>query len=277
LSGEDRAFLEKALEEAFGSMEDPNQVMLEAINQIKADDRTEASIVTALEVIDRLCDDVDCARNVEKLGGIQPLLDLVTAEGLDKTIRIRTHEILALLFSNNENIQEAGVKRGALPLLLCLVQACPVGSEERGKAFRALVALVRPIKVHEETLLRQLNGADLIASCLDAAEDLRTREKAMSFVSSLVTEGRLTADEVGRFATCVASLFGGDISEASLQYCEILAACAASLTRAFPANCSNLEAPIQARIAHIKDSDSDSIELGNLQECLGLLRGQGSA
>ena len=79
-------FLEKALEEAFGQIEDPNQVMSEAADQLRSESRSEESISTALEasadnwsdekvtespraaqVIDRCCDDPDCARNAEKL------------------------------------------------------------------------------------------------------------------------------------------------------------------------------------------------------------------
>jgi hypothetical protein len=36
MTDEDRAFIHKAMEEAFGKIEDPNQVMAEAIGQIKA-------------------------------------------------------------------------------------------------------------------------------------------------------------------------------------------------------------------------------------------------
>merc|ERR1719321_1814783 len=79
MTDEDRQFLEKAMEEAFGKIEDPNKVMAEAIAQIKAPDRTDVSICTALEVIDKCCDDPDCARNCEKLDGLQPLLDLLNS------------------------------------------------------------------------------------------------------------------------------------------------------------------------------------------------------
>merc|ERR1719163_2564700 len=105
MTDEDRAFLERAMEEAFGKIEDPNQVMAEAITQIKAADRTDESIVTALEVIDRCCDDPDCARNCEKLDGLQPLIDLINrSPPLSEAINHRTCEILALLFANNPNI-----------------------------------------------------------------------------------------------------------------------------------------------------------------------------
>lgn len=141
LNDEDRKFLEKALEEAYSQIEDPNKIMFEAIQQIKSEERTDTSIVTALEIIDRCCDDPDCSRNAEKLDGIQTMLDLIGEK--DGPIRVRALEILALFMSNNPDIQGVGMKRGALAVFLGLVKDSPAGSEERSKAFRALVALVR--------------------------------------------------------------------------------------------------------------------------------------
>merc|ERR1719265_2260018 len=100
------------MEEAFGKIEYPNLPLEEAQEQIKAPERTDVTITTALEVIDKCCDDPDCARNCEKLDGLQPLLDLLdTHRGV---ISNRALEILALLFANNPNIQEAGSRRGAV-------------------------------------------------------------------------------------------------------------------------------------------------------------------
>merc|ERR1740138_1941449 len=104
------------MEEAFGQIEDPNKLMQEAIGQIQSAERTDESITTALEILDKCCDDPDCARNAEKLGGIQPLLDLLTTH--EGPLRCRTLEILALLFSNNPSIQKVGMERGAMKALL---------------------------------------------------------------------------------------------------------------------------------------------------------------
>ena len=51
MSPEDRAFLEKAMEEAFAHIEDPNKVFAEAIDQIKAPDRTDEGITTTPSLI----------------------------------------------------------------------------------------------------------------------------------------------------------------------------------------------------------------------------------
>jgi len=220
LSDEDRKFLEAAMQEAFSHIEDPNQIMLEAVNLIKSEERTDATIITALEIIDRCCDDPDCARNADKLGGMQTLIDLAQAKG--GCIRVRTLEILALFLSNNPSMQEVGLRRGFLEVFLGLVRNAPVGSEERLKAFRSLVALVRAVDANEDKFMKDEGGIKLVVECLGCGEDARTREKALNYVTSLGSRQRLqkevkrspaalapplalTADGSGRSACAAAS------------------------------------------------------------------------
>lgn len=266
----DRDFLEKAMEEAFGKIEDPNQVMAEAIGQIKAPDRTDTSITTALEVIDKCCDDPDCARNCEKLDGLQPLLDLLgTHKGV---ISNRTLEILALLFANNPNIQEAGARRNALDIFLRLVQESDVGSETRSKAFRALVALVRQMAPLEERFLREKDGIKVIILCANQI-DLRLCEKVASFSRSLAQDGRLKAEEVASLAAAMAPLLQ-DIGNGQIQYRETLSSCVCELARVAPKFCPpELKTAAQGRLSSLKankESD-DSSEQASLEELLKLL------
>lgn len=268
MTDEDREFLEKAMEEAFGKIEDPNKIMQEAIAQIEAEDRTDESIATALEVIDKCCDDVDCARNVEKLNGLQPLIDLLGAK--EGSIRVRTCEILALLFSNNPHIQEAGVKRGAMKVLVQLTKECPKASEERAKAFRALVALVRQVQVYEETLVTGAGGMPIILSFLEKDEEAKTREKAMSFARSLTSDGRLQAEHVGALSKALVPLFH-DVAEQGIQYREMLAECSFELVRAFPKACADEhEKAARERLAALlKSKQEDSTqEEATYQECV---------
>jgi len=203
LSDEDRKFLEAAMQEAFSHIEDPNQIMLEAVNLIKSEERTDATIITALEIIDRCCDDPDCARNADKLGGMQTLIDLAQAKG--GCIRVRTLEILALFLSNNPSMQEVGLRRGFLEVFLGLVRNAPVGSEERLKAFRSLVALVRAVDENEDKFMKDEGGIKLVVECLGCGEDARTREKALNYVTSLGSRQRLQK-EVKRSPAALAPL-----------------------------------------------------------------------
>lgn len=251
------------MEEAFGQIEDPNQVMLEAINQIKAADRTESSIVTALEVIDRCCDDRDCARNAEKLDGIQPLLDLLGA--YKDSIRERTLEILALLTSNNPEIQDVCAKRGGLKILLELVNNASPGSEERQKAFRALVSLIRCNVPLEDEFLGEHNGISVTISCMSSVESAKAQEKALSFTRSLAQTERLKTPQVDQLASATAALLHADLAEANLQYCETLASCADDLAGLASAGAAaELEAAIVARLKSAKVDDE--VERPTLEE-----------
>mmetsp|Transcript_70644 Transcript_70644/g.169291 ORF Transcript_70644/g.169291 Transcript_70644/m.169291 type:complete len:294 (+) Transcript_70644:88-969(+) len=265
MSQEDKEFLEKAMEEAFGQMEDPNVAFQEAIEQIKSPERTQESIATSLEVIDRLCDDPDVARNAEKLDGIQPLLDLAK---LDTPQQSRTLEILALLFSNNPNIQQVGFKRGALQIFVDIMQNNPVASEPRTKAFRTLAALVRSEKPIEEAFLQQHAGAATLVACLSMCEPSSMREKALSLVRSLAQDGCLGAEETSQLAVAVAPLLQS-VSSESIQHREMLASCCLALSGASVP--SELRTAVQLReqqLAADKSSTEDSNELSLLKECL---------
>jgi len=272
LSDEDRKFLEAAMEEAFGQIEDPNQVMKEAINQIKSEERTPESITTALEIIDRCCDDPDCARNVEKLGGIQTILDLLQTH--DGSIRHRALEILALLLSNNPSMQEFAFKRGALDILMKLVKNAPEGSEDKMKSLRTLVSLLRQAAEQEEDFIRRRGGLSLLISCLQPKELSKTREKAASFLQSLAIDGRLQPDDCKLIARALAPLIR-TIADEHVQYREIVASCGCELIRVAAAQCQpELAAAIDARLQQIPkpEGTEDADEFVSLLEGQSLLR-----
>lgn len=265
LSAEDREFLENALQEAFSLIEDANKIMKEAAEQLQSPERTDASIQTALEVMDKCCDDPDVARNVEKLGGLQPLLDLLSTH--PGPLRVRACEILALLFSNNPLIQEAGYKRGALPALFEIVKDATTSADDRSKAFRALVALIRHIEAYEVTFLREMGGFDVVLKAMGRQEDLRMNEKAVTFSSHLAASGRLEAQELSRVGLALAPTFA--IADAKLQFKEERARCALELGLMTSGECpTELVAAVKARHADVsarKDPDEEP-ELEILKE-----------
>lgn len=271
MSDEDKAFLTKAMEEACAQIEDPNKMMAEAIAQIKAIDRSDESIITSLEVIDYCCDDPDVARNVEKLDGLQPLLDLLKTH--KDVICNRALEILALLFSNNPNIQEAGARRSAMDGFLKLVRESAVGSETRSKAFRALVALVRPIQALEEQFIKEKDGVNAMISCTDPS-DLRLCEKAASFIRSLAENGRLQADDIAALAVALTPLVR-NISSGQVQYRETLSSCVSKLAQTAPKSCAaDLKVAVEDRLKElpaVAGEDDDAMERTNLQEFLSSL------
>lgn len=272
LSDEDREFLQKAMEDAFEQIEDPNKVFTEAIQQIKSAERTEESVYTALEIIDRLCDDPDVARNAEKLDGLQPLLEV--ASDMQGLVRVRTLEVLALVFSNNPNIQNAGVKRDGISRFLSLTRQAPVGSDEKSKAFRALVALVRQVPEHERALLQNEEAAALLHQLLDKREEARTREKVASFVTGLAVSGVLEEGLVAPISVALGPLLNDDDDDLTVQYRETVSACAFELARLAPASCkSALLDHVESRLKAISDSSAkkdgdEGAEKAALQGCL---------
>jgi len=245
------------MEIAMSQIEDPNKVLVEAREQIVSESRTDESISTALEVIDRCCDDPDVARNAEKLDILQPLLDLLgTHRG---SVAIRTMEILALFFSNNPNIQEAGMKRGTLELLGQLTKDSPQASEERSKAFRALVALVRNVQDYELQLLKR-DGVEQLLLCLHLEELLGTREKATSFVRSLAENESLPAETVPSLAPAVMAQFQ-KLEDAGLQFKETLASCAQAFASHFKAELpAEFTAVVEGRVADLQKASDPEAE-----------------
>lgn len=273
MTDEDRAFLEQAMQDAFGKIEDPNKVFEEAIQQIKSADRTEASIATALEVIDRLCDDPDVARNAEKLDGLQALIDLTRdVQGPNRT---RALEVLALLFSNNPHIQEAGMKREALSHFLMLTREASQGSDERSKAFRALVALVRQMPEFETRFVRTEGGLQLLVELLSKEEENRTHEKVASFVLGMASTGVLQESEAAALAAAMAPRIA-DMTEATVQYRELLSSSALELARLATVECrTSLLPSVEARLDTIKkagklEDGDEGAELEALQTCKAL-------
>lgn len=274
MSDEDREFLEKAFEEAYSRIEDPNKMVTECIEKLRAEDRTDETIATALEIIDRCCDDPDVARNIEKLDGFQPLLDL--ARATTGSLCIRTLEILALLLSNNTQIQEVGVRRGALPQFLDMTRKAAKGSDERTKAFRALVALVRQVVAFETEFLRNQGGIDLLVTAMDLGENWRMREKAAQFVRSLCGDGRLEASDAIPLAGAVALVLnsGADLEGQNLQYKETFAMAAHELAQRFPVDCPpalGVAASVRLAALEAAKNEDNAPEVAILKECVDAL------
>merc|ERR1712113_1055546 len=134
-----------------------------------------------------------------------------------------------------------------------------------GKAFRALVALVRQVADFEQALLRNEQGADLMVTCLNPQEDTKTREKACSFVRSLACDGRLQEEDLVKLAPCVATLLRTCASE-NIQYRETLASCCYELATTFTSLCRNTEmlTLARARLDQLGAQASDEQETASL-------------
>lgn len=263
------------MEQAFSMIEDNNKIFEEAMKMITAPDRSEVSIFTALEVIDRACDDPDVARNAKKLNGVQPLLDLLASH--PGAVSSRACEIIALLCSNNPTIQEAYCNCEALDLLMRFTRESPAGSEERSKAFRALSSLIRGLEAQEVAFVAK-GGVDLLVELLAPTEAVQAREKAASLTRSLVQDDRMGADDVVRLAATFPALLNIP-EEVGIQYRELLASCVCQVAKVASMRCPpELAAAVRGRIARIRESPSDDTaqELATLHECATALASCGT-
>lgn len=268
LSEEDRAFITKAYEHAMSQIADPNKIFKEAVDMMQAPEATEEAVATALEMCDRSCDDPDVARNAELLGGIQALLD-AAEKRTSIGVRTRAMEILALLLQNNEPLQRAAANRNGLAILRGLVTGAPAGDAVRAKAFRALVALVRGLGDLEEAFLAQ-DGLAITLSCLDEKEDHKLREKALSFVTTLLLQDRNAEAVAAGAAPALVALLRDVSEESSMQFRETLASCCLALVRRVPgAGGAELSSAASARLAQLDTGDEN--EASSLREVVATL------
>lgn len=226
LSDEDKAFLERAFEEACGMIEDMNKIMGQAIEQLKNPEKTNESIITALEIMDRCCDDPDCSRNIEKLDGLQTLIDIVR-EWENEVIKVRALEVLALMLSNNPDIQAATNRRGGMELFVKITRESDPGSDVRSKAFRSCAALVRGVEDLQKKFVKDLDGTSVAVTCLAESEEASLRGKAASLLRDLTSAGCLDAEAIAQVVPALSSLIGNP--QGDMQYRELLAGCAHAL------------------------------------------------
>lgn len=258
LSEEDKEFLEKAFEEAASMMEDLNKIMEEAIGQLKSPERTNESVITALEIMDRCCDDPDCCRNIETLDGLQVLIDLVR-DWPEDIIRVRTLEILALMLSNNPNIQAAANGRGGMEVFVKLAQDSPAGSDLRSKAFRCSAALVRGVDDLQKKFVKDLDGASVAVTCLGANEDASLQGKAATLLRDLTSTGCLDASAIAQVVPALAALIGRP--DGDIQYRELLASCAHALTdKGQPGDLQPLKDAVAQRLKQLKEPNMDDFK-----------------
>jgi hypothetical protein len=255
MTDEDKAFLEKAFEAASAMIEDMNKLMAEAIGQLKSPERTNESIITALEIMDRCCDDPDCARNIEVLDGLQTLIDIIR-DWPEKLIKVRALEILALMLSNNPNIQAHADRRGAMEVLVKHIQEAPAGSDLRSKAFRCCAALVRGVDDLQKKFVSDFSGASLAVTCLGTKEEESLRGKAASLLRDLIQQGCIDGEAITEVVPVLAVLIGS--SEGEMQYREQLAGCAFEVTEpGRAADLKSLVAAIDQRLKQLKEPGMD--------------------
>jgi len=217
MSDEDKAYLEKAMKDAFANIEDPNQIFKEAIDKIREGPVSDELAYTALELLERCCDDPDVARNIEVFDGLRPLLALLSNLETQELVQ-RLCEMMALMISNNPKIQLAAMKKGALEQLMKI----PENKLRWRSQMRVLSAIVRNEPTVEKEFVDR-GGVSVIGEAMTSWDEKLTTRSA-GLLRHLIQQEQISA-------TIGTAQFTGqaiiDFREADIQTGETLAGCAA--------------------------------------------------
>ena len=175
---ERRQWLEKALEAAYDGQEDPNKLMMKAVDEIK-----EGRISAGLDYLDYTSDFPDCAENVETVGALAVLVGLISGE--DHLVVRRSLEVLNMYLPNNPRIQlSAALRYECLPALKSALQRYQNNNDIQHLCLSVMGSLVRNVAPLEASFIRDGNVRFIISSAR-ATRDMKTIQKVVGIVSSL--------------------------------------------------------------------------------------------
>ena len=157
---ERRAWLEKALNTAFQGGEDPNQIMKKAVTEIQ-----EGRVSVGLDMLDHVSDFPDCAENLDKLGALKELVQLLRHS--DTNVIKRTCEVLGLYLPNNPKIQMAAAINYACLDVLKESISKHVDDPEVTTCYIAVVCgLIRNVTALENSFLADDGVNFMCSTCL---------------------------------------------------------------------------------------------------------------
>lgn len=236
MSAADKAFLQGAMDDAMAAIEDYNKVLMEGLELLEAKDNTPEKITTALEVVDRCVDDQDCARNLDKFGGIKTLLKFVNSEY--EEISLRCCEILSLMLANNEILQLAAFEKYSALEILMFGKNPEIENNDESTTNKPisytkpkiglLAAVVRGHPVVTEAFLSEkYNGLSWLTSAFESENRKSVQEKVATFIRHLILEDPERAKaNCGVLLKSVRTMYDNILAEpanSNLQYTEIVA------------------------------------------------------
>jgi len=205
----------------------------------------------------------DCPRNLEKLDGVQPMLDLLEHES--PVVAARSAELLAIMLSSNSEIQHVAVSRGAFEK----ISKALARPEVVTNALGVLAAVVRNEEAIEKAFAENTElFANVVALC--RAESMRTRQKVASLMRHMVPFKRVSNEQMSNIGVGAMILLALDIGE--VQYGEVVAGlCECLLDEAVPASVArlydaSLKAAVKKRVVALKGQEYVETELGILRK-----------
>jgi|LauGreDrversion4_2_1035121.scaffolds.fasta_scaffold33523_2 hypothetical protein len=218
MDGERRNWLENALKAAFDGVEDPFKLMHKAVNEI-----LDGKISAGLDLLDYTSDFPDCADELDKIGALVVLLNLVKSS--DENVVRRALEVLNMYLPNNQRVQLAAqLKYHALEIFKA------VGSRFRGNdevihsSLSAIGSLIRNVDSLEKDFVRENNISFLVDAALESNFE-QTVQKSVGIVCFLYDRHDLSSNliEIENLARSIYSRRGTIFKDDSIQFWEIAA------------------------------------------------------
>ena len=218
MDAERRRWLEKALTAAFDGVEDPFKLMQKAVSEISS-----GKVSTGLDLLDYTSDFPDCAQELDKLGALLAVLELVKSD--DSLVVRRSLEVLNLYLPNNPPVQIASqVKYGALDLFKGVIGRFQRNDDVVHSALSTMGSLIRNVDFLEKGFLQEEN-LKLLVQIAELSDIEHTVQKAVSIMCHL-SERHDTSRFAGlieRITIAVYSRRGSAFANDNVQFWEIAA------------------------------------------------------
>lgn len=221
LDTERRRWLEAALSSSYESGESPPKIMAKAIEEI-----SEGRISAGLDLLDYVSDFSDCAEEIDKRGGLEVLISLISST--DVRVVVRALGVLTLYLPNNPRIQLAASLRHDIVGKLKL--AIVAHSDEISvihSAISVMGATIRNVVPLENAFVKE-GGCTFIVDIAMQSTDISVVQKVCTIITSL-SERNSLADNSERISNLIERIYGSGLFDPKdIQFWEI----AASLWRA---------------------------------------------
>ena len=241
-------------------MEDHNEMMKEALEKIQKDFEDSDSVYTALEVVDKCCDNLDVPRNLHKFGGVEIMLKVLEHPNSD--IACKGAALFTLMLSNNPVVQKVTGEKNALD---AIYKFSDRGEEPFFRALGLASALIR----HESDLEDKFvagAGSGLIVKALSPDQSVRIRTKGGSLLRHLLLENKIKAGDANilKIAEGLTAILPLDIDH--ISYGEVVASISSSLYQIMPTGevmdkFKNAASDRQAQLKQQNDDRSAEIDM----------------
>jgi len=193
MSKDDQAWLAAAMAEL---SKNPVDEMKKLVAVIKDDaQRSPDEVLEALQNLIGFVEHVDLARDLHKIGGLEPVVRLVRA-GADSHVRAAACDVLGSTTANNPEPQQVALQLGALPAVCAVLADADATTKEKAKAIFAISSMVRHNDMGYVEFVNKLHGFKLLHAVLETHTDkdgLPARRKAAFLLEYLVARAPVTA------------------------------------------------------------------------------------